>query len=368
MATSRSTYEVVDGWLDSAASAGPLPDVADVAVGQDGNVYVLARGPGRIVVMSPSGEMIRLIGAGSLSARPHGLEIDASGNIFCVEEQRHAVAIFDSNGEFRRWLGSVDIPSSTGADPDAGDLATRLRTIEHSAGPFNLPTHALVSRDGELFITDGYGNAALHRMTQEGELIATWGTPGEGHGQFRVPHYNCFLTEDRMAVCDRENGRVQVFSPDGVFTQAWNAQRPSGIAVDRRTGLVFVSELGVDEGSDLFARGQIDRPEPPVVTIWSTEGEKIDEISSVSDDPTDPGSFILPHGIALDARGDLYVAETTTTYKRSREAARRSGQTTSFGAPVDCGPMPPICHSLQKFRRRHESTETASGSQHPHAI
>jgi sugar lactone lactonase YvrE len=353
-----STFEVVEGWLDGVASTGPLPDVADVAVGPDDSVYVLARGPGRIVVMSPSGQMIRLVGVGTLSMRPHGLEIDANGTIFCVEEQRHAVAVFDPSGEFGGWVGSVDMPSATGVSADAGDLATRLRTIQRSAGPFNLPTHALVSQEGELYITDGYGNAAVHRMTRGGELIATWGTPGEGNGQFRVPHYDCFLTEDRLAVCDRENGRVQVFSREGRFGQAWNTQRPSGITVDRREGLVFVSEMGVDEGSDLFARGQIGRPERPKVTIWTTDGEQIDEICSATDDPTDPGSFILPHGIAVDSRGDLYIAETTTTYRRAREGAARSGQTTSFGAAVDCGPMPVSCHSLQKFQRRsgHEPT------------
>ena len=145
---------------------------------------------------------------------------------------------------------------------------------------------------------------------------------------------------------------VQVFSREGRFGQAWNTQRPSGISVDRREGLVFVSEMGVDEGSDLFARGQIGRSERPKVTIWTMDGEQIDEIRSATDDPTDPGSFILPHGIAVDSRGDLYIAETTTTYRRAREGAARSGQTTSFGAAVNCGPMPLGCHSLQKFRRR----------------
>jgi DNA-binding beta-propeller fold protein YncE len=349
------TYQVVDGWLDGAAGAGPLPDVADVAVGPDDNVYVLARGPGRIIVISPSGEVIRVIGAGTLSVRPHGVAIDPVGTIYCVEEQRHAVARFAPGGDFIGWLGSVDTPSATGADAGASDLAARLRTIKTSAGPFNLPTHALVSEDGELFVTDGYGNAAVHRMTAQGELIATWGSPGEGRGQFRVPHYDCFLGESRLAVCDRENGRVQVFSKSGVWEQVWESQRPSGIAVDRGRGLVFLSEMGVDEGSDLFARGQIKRSEPPMVTIWTADGEKIDEISSATDDPTDPGSFILPHGIAVDSLGDLYVAETTTTYRLAREAAALSGQTTAYGAPVNCGPMPPSCHSLQKFRRRRGS-------------
>jgi sugar lactone lactonase YvrE len=357
-----SAFEVVEGWLDGAAGLGSLPDVADVAVGPDDNVYLLARGPGRIVVMSPSGEMIRQIGLGSLSIRPHGLAIDAGGTIYCVEEQRHAVATFDPSGELAGWLGSLDTPSNTGVDVDAGDLAARLRTIQRSAGPFNLPTHALASPEGELFVTDGYGNAAVHRMTREGDLIDRWGSPGEDHGQFRVPHYDCFLTEDRLAVCDRENGRVQVFSPGGAFAEAWWSQRPSAIAVDNRKGLVFLSEMGVDEGTDLFARGRIGRAERPMITIWNTAGDKIDEIPSATDDPTDPGSFILPHGIAVDSRGDLYVAETTTTYRRAREAAGRSGQTTSFGAPVNCGPMPPSCHSLQKFTRRDGAGVRAVGT------
>ena len=359
-----STFRVVEGWLDGTASAGPLPDVADVAVGPDDTVYLLARGPGRILVISPSGEMIRMIGAGSLSNRPHSLEVDTDGTIFCVDEPRHAVAIFDSHGEFGGWLGSVDVPSSTGVNADAGDLPNRLRSIQRSAGPFNLPTHVTVSHDRELFVTDGYGNAAVHRMTRQGQLIATWGSPGEGPTQFRVPHYDCFLSEDRLAVCDRENGRVQIFTPAGVLGQVWNAQRPSGVTVDRREGLVFLSEMGADEGSDLFARGKITQPESPMVTIWTIEGEKIDELSSATHDPADPGSFILPHGIAVDSRGDLYVAETTTTYRLARENAGRRGQSTSFGAAVDCGPMPPNCHSVQKFRRRGRR-EPPSGTRQP---
>jgi hypothetical protein len=351
MVTRASTFEVVEGWLDGAASAGPLPDVADVAVGPDNQVYVLGRGPGRIVAMSPSGEMIRVIGTGILSSRPHGLEVDADGTIYCVDEPRHAVAMFGPNGDFTGWLGSLDTPSPTGIDTSSGGLAARLRTIQRSAGPFNLPTHAVVSTEGDLFVTDGYGNAAVHRMTRQGELIESWGSPGQGPGQFRVPHYDCFLTPDHLAVCDRENGRVEVFTQDGALEAAWNTQRPSGIAINRREREVFISEIGVDAGTDLFARGQIGRSEPPKVTVWSMDGDKVGEISSATDDPADPGSFILPHGIAVDLYGDLYVAETTSTYRRAREMAASSGQTTSFGAAVNGGPMPESCHSLQKFKR-----------------
>ena len=125
-----STFEVVEGWLDGAASAGPLPDVADVAVGPDDTVYLLARGPGRIVVMSPSGEMIRLIGAGSLSTRPHGLEVDAERHHLLRRRAAPCCRVIRPQAASSADGSALSMsPSPTGVDPDAGDLATRLRSI-----------------------------------------------------------------------------------------------------------------------------------------------------------------------------------------------------------------------------------------------
>ena len=345
-----TNLEVVDGWLDGAAAAGPLPDVPDVAVGPDDTVYVLGRGPGRIVVLTPDGQLIRTIGNDVLSSRPHGVEVSPDGKIYCVDEPRHAIAVFTNEGDFEGWIGTPDAPSETGVNRDAGDLAARLRTIRATAGPFNLPTHTAFGPNGDMYVTDGYGNAAVHRMTPQGELLETWGSPGEGPGQFRVPHYDAFLDDHDLAVCDRENGRVEVFSPAGELKMIWPSQRPSGIAIDRRTNLVYVSEIGVDDGTDLLARGIITSPESPRVTVWTRDGQKVDELCSATADPTDPGSFILPHGIAVDSEGNLYVAETTTTYRKAREKAAETGRRTMYGSRVDCGPLPERCHSLQKFR------------------
>jgi DNA-binding beta-propeller fold protein YncE len=291
------------------------------------------------------------MGDGILSVRPHGIHVAIDGKVYCVDERRHAIAVFTGEGVFEGWIGTPDVPSDTGIESsDADVLADRLRTIRRTAGPFNLPTHVAFSADGEMFVTDGYGNAAIHRMTSEGKLLETWGSPGESPGQFRVPHYDCFVDDEHLAVCDRENGRMQIFSPTGELEMVWPSQRPSGIALSAQSNLLYVSELGVDAGTDLFARGVVASAESPRVTIWTREGDRVGELCSATDDPTDPGSFILPHGIAVDSRGSIYVAETTTTYRNARQTATSTGQRAQYGARVDCGSMPAKCHSLQKFQ------------------
>jgi DNA-binding beta-propeller fold protein YncE len=342
-------YEPVHNWLDGAGEPS-LPDIADVAVDGDDLVYVLARGPGRILVLTAAGRKIQTLGEQQLSVRPHGIEVSADGTIYCVDELRHAAAVFTRADGFKGWIGTPDSPSDTGVDPTLPSLEARLRSISRSGPPFNKPTHLTDTGTGEVYVTDGYGNAAVHRMSSAGALLATWGAPGEGKGEFRVPHYACLIGPDKLAVCDRENGRIQLFDRAGNFVEIWSAQRPSGIAFDSRNELVYVSEMGVDSNAFLFARGRISAAESPKISVFSVTGDRLGEIISYTSDPTDSGSFILPHGIAVDSSGDIYVAETTTTYKHARESYSEGGPVSIFGTRIDFPSTPDTFHSLQKFR------------------
>jgi DNA-binding beta-propeller fold protein YncE len=350
-ATLNHLYEPVDNWLDNAGEPS-LRDIADVAVDADGLVYVLVRGPGRILVLTSAGEKIQTLGERELSIRPHGIEVAADGTIYCVDERRHAIAVFTRADGFRGWIGAPDSPSDTGVDPARPSLEARLRSIRRTGPPFNLPTHLTDTGTGEVYVTDGYGNAAVHRMSDAGALLATWGGPGEGKAEFRVPHYACLIGPDKLAVCDRENGRIQLFDRAGNFIEIWPAQRPSGIAFDSGNELVYVAEMGVDCDTFLFARGQVTAIESPKISVLSVTGDRVGEIISYTSDPTDSGSLILPHGIAVDSSGDIYVAETTTTYRQARESYSEGGRVSSFGARIDFGSTPGTFHSLQKFRRR----------------
>ena len=57
-----------------------------------------------------------------------------------------------------------------------------LTTIQHGAEPFNRPTRLSVATNGDLFVSDGYGNARIHRFSADGTLQQSWGGPGKGTG------------------------------------------------------------------------------------------------------------------------------------------------------------------------------------------
>ena len=111
-----------------------------------------------------------------------------------------------------------------------------------------------------------------------------------------------------MYVADRENHRIQVFSPDGRYETQWgNLSRAAAICIDDHTGedLVYIGEYfcGIftnDIGTDLGPR----------VIIMNTKGEVLAHVGRESyGDQT--GRFYSPHGIAVDSHGDIYVAEVS---------------------------------------------------------
>ena len=96
-----------------------------------------------------------------------------------------------------------------------------------------------------MYVADGYGNARVHRFSPDGRLLGSWGEPGAGPGQFHVPHGIAIDAAGTVYVADRENSRLQLFSPAGEFLAEWtDVARPCEVAIDR-DGNVFVAELGL---------------------------------------------------------------------------------------------------------------------------
>ena len=75
--------------------------------------------------------------------------------------------------------------------------------------------------NGDIYVTDGYRNARVHRFTRDGKLVTSWGTPGHAAGQFHLPHSIAIDDDGKLYVADRANQRIQIFSPDGDFLGQW---------------------------------------------------------------------------------------------------------------------------------------------------
>jgi sugar lactone lactonase YvrE len=276
-----------------------MSNVADVAVDSKNDVFAIVRGDTPILVFNPQGKFLRGWGKGLIGG-PHGIFIDSHDNVFCVDNRDHVVLEFDTRGNLLMTLGTRGAPS------DSGSVKGNFKTVQRGAGPFNVPTKVATSRSGDIFVSDGYGNARVHRFSADGKLIKSWGEPGTGPGQFNLPHGIAVDDHDNVYVADRENERIQVFDIDGHLKAIWpQICRPSAISVHQ--GKIYVTELGrrlyVDnvlftpDGTGPWAR----------VRIFDPSGVELGSFGGA--EGWRPGNFFAPHGICLDQEGAMYVAE-----------------------------------------------------------
>ena len=324
-ASAKLSYKLVQGW-EQLPAGWTHRDVVGVAVDSRDRVYILTRYDPRVIVYERDGRFVTSWGEGTFTPRTHGIRIGPDDSLYVVDEGDHTVRRYTLDGKLLLKIGTSGVASDTGYD------GSRLESITHGGPPFNRPTNVAVAPNGDLYVSDGYGNARVHRFSADGKLLASWGEPGIAPGQFNLPHDVWVLPDGRVLVADRENDRVQVFSPSGEYLGLWaETQRPAGIFVDRE-GRVYVAEMGWRAGQRAPTRGVVSEDSPARVSVFDSSGALLARWGGP--EACAPGNFCAPHGICADSRGDVYVAEVTHT------------------ALGRLGLAPPDCHTFQKFARK----------------
>lgn len=267
----KYTYKVQENWdkLPEGWSWGWIPAVA--CDSQD-RVYVYSRSEHPLVIFDCDGNFIASWGEDVLEDA-HGIFIDPDDNVYCIERETHCVYKFNPQGEVVMTLGT---PEQEGAEGE----------------PFRLPTDLAIASNGDIFISDGYGNARVHKYSPAGEHLLSWGEPGDGPGQFNLSHSVRIDKHDRVWICDRENNRIQIFDVEGNYLNQWTGLlQPDTIYFDPDDNVVYIAELQQQ------------------VSIYTLEGALITKWGGTQ--PSDkPGEFVAcPHGIWMDSQGDLYVGQ-----------------------------------------------------------
>jgi DNA-binding beta-propeller fold protein YncE len=317
-------FEARVGW-GTLPNGWRLVEVAGVATDSRDRLFVFSRGEHPVVVFDREGRFLDSWGEGRF-ARPHGITIGPDDAVHCTDDLDHTVKTFTPEGTLLRTLGTSGRPSDTGA------TSQDFRTIRRAGPPFHYPTNLALAADGSLYVSDGYGNARVHKFAPDGEHLFSWGEPGGGAGQFRLPHGIAVGPDGTVVVADRENSRLQFFRPDGGFLSEWtDVARPCQVVVDA-SGIVYVAELGYRAG--MWPGTAAPGPDAPGgrVSVFDPGGRLLTRWGGGSD-PCAPGDFFAPHDLGLDSRGDLYVGEVT------------------WSAGGHRGAVPADCHPLQKFAR-----------------
>src|SRR5215472_8994552 len=314
LGTGEHRYRVVENWA-KLPDGWQLTDAASVAVDSKDRVYVFNRGEHPMIVFDRDGNFIKSWGEG-LFKRAHGIDMGPDDTLYCTDDGDHTVRKCTLDGKVLLTIGIPNRPSGY-----------------MSGKPFNRCTHTALSPKGDIYVSDGYGNARVHKYSPSGKLLSSWGESGTGPGQFNIAHNIATDDDGWVYVADRENHRVQVFDGNGKYETQWNnLHRPCGLYCCRgKTPTFLIGELGPGMPVNLKAPNL-----GPRLSIVDAKGALTSRLSGKDGPGLEPGKFLAPHGLALDSRGDIYVGEVSYTNWKTSFPDR---------------PMPSTIRSLQKLEK-----------------
>lgn len=268
-------YTVDKNWGRGPKGVPEFGIVSSMATDSRDRVYVFNRAPNpRMIVLDSEGSLLGEWGQREFG-HPHGVFITPGDDVYCTDRDTHQVTKWTTRGDLLRSWGRRGEPGAPGA-------------------PFNQPTKAVITSDGEMYVSDGYGQHRVHRFNRAGDLVTSWGAKGTGPGQFALPHDVWVDPRERVLVCDRENQRVQQFDRSGRYLGEWSNLR-SPMAIFVQEDHIFLAEGG--------QRITIMTLDGSVVSQWGSRGPGEDQFTD------------SPHNLWVDSRGDIYVCEVLTPNK-----------------------------------------------------
>src|SRR3984885_735514 len=274
--TGEYTYELIRDFL-KLPNGERFGLVSRVATDAQDRVYVFQRKNPPVVVFDREGNYLGAWGAGEVTD-PHGLKI-VDDVVYTTDRSDSVAKSFTLDGKPLLELGQRGVHSDTGCTGSPW-LAQR------AAGPFNHPTEMLPHPNGDLYVTDGYQNARVHRFAADGTLKFSWGTPGKGPGQFHLPHSIAIDDDGNLLVADRSNRRIQIFTPDGQYLREWTGMGGPNDISRGKDGNYYIAEQEADGN-------------PAYCTVRSPAGEVLAKMESRH-----------VHGIGVDSEGSIYAGLT----------------------------------------------------------
>lgn len=270
---------IASGWA-APANGLPVPlaersdpgPITGIALAPDGGLYAAGGLKQPFQRLSRRGEIEAAWGRELIKSK-HGIR-RYGPYLYVTDIGNHQVHKMDPDGRVLLSLGERGVP---GCDETH----------------FNQPTDVAVAANGDLYVSDGYGNSRIVCFDSSGKFKFAWGKRGDGPGEFFHPHNIVIGPDQRIYVADRDNRRLQLFTMTGKHLET----RPE-------TGGVFGLDLD-PEGKRLFYT--VCRPDWHGVVITALDGGKLGEIGGKG---KAPGQFDLPHSLVYDPAGNaLFVGE-----------------------------------------------------------
>ena len=201
-----------------------LGEASGVAVNSKGHIFVFNRGgssqgpafantASQLLEFDRDGQYLREIGKGLYAwSFAHTVRIDKDDNIWATDKGSDMIIKFNPEGRVQMVFGRKQ-EASEKTEPHE-----RVNPPKpHEDGRFRQPTDVTWDSDGNAYISDGYVNARVAKVSKNGDWLKSWGQHGKGPGEFDLLHTIASDAQNNIYVGDRNNRRIQVFDTDGNF-------------------------------------------------------------------------------------------------------------------------------------------------------
>jgi peptidylamidoglycolate lyase len=281
-------YRAVADWGRLDPAQVPVKDCHAITENREGQIVLLTN--------DVRNNIITYTKAGALVAKredrfpaAHALEFDERGGerLWITDHQLSVISLLTPDGREEKRL-----------NPDALSAKYPDITKYHA-------TNVAVMKDGDFFISDGYGSHYIHHFDPSWKYIATFGGAGTAPENLKQPHAIWLDTrggKDELLVCDRANALLKWFSPKGELlrTVAVPGSQPSNIA-PMANGHIAIASLNamiliLDKANKVVSVIGGDAP------VY--QDGVLQKLAPSADTP-----FIHPHDVYVDRAGAIYVAQ-----------------------------------------------------------
>lgn len=266
------------------------PGISGLAIDQNDRIYVFNRGAKPVMVFNTEGKLVAAGGDQELNGKKldpnwqHSGAVDWEGNVYMIERDAHRIVKLSPKMD--------KVLLRLGTTMEKGNDATH----------FDLPSGIAVLRNGNMIVTDGYGNNRVVMFDKTGKFIKQVakgaGGPadkGNGIGEWVLPHKLAVDAQENLYIIDREGHRVQVFDKNlnylrEINVPGWN---PWDIAISRKgdDGFAYIADHALERVHKLSLK------DGKLLATWGKQG-------------LGPGEFDWVHGIVVDSKGAVYAADT----------------------------------------------------------
>ena len=317
------------GNADGAGPAAAFDLPQSVAVDRAGNVYVADSRNSTIRKITAAGVVTTLAGIagtpgsadGTGSAarldNPAGVAIDDAGNVYVADSFNRTIRKITPSGAVTTLAGS---PGVVGSADGTG-----------AAASFFSPTGVAVDGAGDVYVTDA-GNSNIRKITAGGAVSTLAGTTGvagsaDGVGaaaQFNTPFGIAVDGTGNVYVADQGNHTIRKITPAAEVTTLAGSAGSAGGADGTGAAARFAQPTGVavDGAGNLYVGDELNGTIRKITAAGSvTTLAGTANAGGSADGSGAAARFSFPEGVAVDAAGDVFVADAFNATIRKVTAA-----------------------------------------------